>query len=223
MDREVGLPAKQIMPLEEAQKKRNALLAQKVIRGLESRNMHAYYAETVADGVKQALALISESSVVTMGGSTSVRQSGLVEKLKQGNYTFIDRDEYEDREEAHHLAYTADWYLTSCNAVTDDGVMVNIDGNGNRVSAMAYGPEHVLYLVSLDKVCKGLEAAVDRAENRVAPVVAGEYGVKTPCTATGLCSHCKSLETRCCQILITRFSRYPDRAHVILVNESLGL
>lgn len=209
--------------MEAAQKIRNELLAQKVIRGLESRNMHAYYAETVEDGVEQALALIPEGSVVTMGGSTSVRQSGLVEQLKQGNYTFIDRDEYADREEAHHKAYTADWYLTSCNALTDDGVMVNIDGNGNRVSAMAYGPKHVLYMVSLNKVCKGLEAALDRAENRVASVVAIKYKVKTPCTVTGLCSHCKSIDTRCCQILITRFSRVPDRAHVILVNEPLGL
>lgn len=209
--------------MEEAVKNRNALLAQKVIRGLESRNMHAYYAETVKEAVAKALELIPEGSVVTMGGSTSVRESGLVEQLKQGNYTFIDREEYADREEAHRKAYNADWYLTSCNAMTDDGVMVNIDGNGNRVSAMAYGPEHVLYMVSLNKVCKGLEAAFDRAENYVAPVVAGKYQVKTPCNVTGLCSHCKAIDTRCCQILITRFSRRPDRAHVILVNEPMGL
>lgn len=209
--------------MDEAVKKRNARLAQKVIRGLESRNMHAYYVETVKEAVAKALELIPEGSVVTMGGSTSVRESGLVDKLKQGNYTFIDREEYDNREEAHRKAYTADWYLTSCNAMTDDGVMVNIDGNGNRVSAMAYGPEHVLYLVSLNKVCKGLEAAFDRAENYVAPVVAERYQVKTPCNVTGLCSHCKAIDTRCCQILITRFSRRPDRAHVILVNEPMGL
>ena len=116
---------------------RNALLAQTVIKGLESRNMSGYYAASREEALQLALTLIPEDATVTMGGGTSVHEIGLVKALKEGNWNFIDRDEYTDKRAAMLLAYDADVFLSSCNAITEDGVLVNIDGNANRVSAIA--------------------------------------------------------------------------------------
>ena len=202
--------------------KRNALLAQKVIKGLESRNMTGYYAEDKAAALKQALALIPEGSSVTMGGAMSAHEIGLVAALKAGNYNFIDRDAYEDKRAAMLAAYDADFFLVSANAITQDGVMVNIDGNANRVSAIAQGPKKVIVIVGMNKVCDDLDGAMKRARNVAAPINAQRFGLNTPCAKTGACMDCKSPDTICCQFLITRFSRHKDRIHVILVNDSLG-
>ena len=202
--------------------KRNELLAQKVIKGLESRNMTGWYAADREAAVKQALALIPEGSSVTMGGATSAHEIGLVEALKQGNYNFIDRDAYEDKRAAMLMAYDADVFLASANAITEDGVMVNIDGNSNRVSAIAQGPKKVVFIVGMNKVCDDLDGAMKRARNVAAPINAQRFGLSTPCAKTGSCFDCKSPDTICCQILITRYSRHKDRIHVILVNDSLG-
>ena len=113
--------------------KRNALLARKVIKGLESRNMSGYWAESKKDALKLALSLIPEGSSVTMGGAMSAHEIGLVDALKKGNYNFIDRDACEDKRAAMLAAYDADVFLSSANAITEDGIMVNIDGNSNRV------------------------------------------------------------------------------------------
>ena len=208
--------------MEEMTKKRNALLAKKVIEGLRSRNMEADFAETKEEALEKALALIPEGSSISMGGSMSVHAIGLSEALKNGNYDFIDRDAYEDKRKAMLLAYDADFFLSSCNAITEDGVMVNIDGNANRVSAIAQGPKHVLFIVGMNKVCKDVDHAMKRARNVASPINAQRFGLKTPCTQTGSCMNCKSADTICCQFLITRYSRHAGRIHVILVNEDLG-
>ncbi len=208
--------------MEEMTKKRNALLAKKVIEGLRSRNMEADFAETKEEALEKALALIPEGSSISMGGSMSVHAIGLSEALKNGNYDFIDRDAYEDKRKAMLLAYDADFFLSSCNAMTEDGVMVNIDGNANRVSAIAQGPKHVLFIVGMNKVCKDVDHAMKRARNVASPINAQRFGLKTPCTQTGSCMNCKSADTICCQFLITRYSRHAGRIHVILVNEDLG-
>jgi hypothetical protein len=202
--------------------KRNELLAQKVIKGLNSRNMTGYYAASKEEALAQALSLIPEGSSVTMGGAMSAREIGLVDALKDGNYNFIDRDNYADKREAMLLAYDADFFLSSVNAMTEDGELVNIDGNSNRVSAIAQGPKKVLFIVGMNKVCSDLDGAMKRARNVAAPINAQRFGLSTPCTATGACMDCKSPDTICCQFLITRFSRHADRIHVILVNDSLG-
>ena len=133
--------------------KRNDLLAQKVIKGLESRNMQGYYAASKEEALKTALSLIPEGSSVTMGGAMSAHEIGLVDALKSGNYNFIDRDAAPDRRAAMLLAYDADFFLASTNAMTDDGILVNIDGNANRVSAICQGPKHVIFIVGMNKVC----------------------------------------------------------------------
>lgn len=202
--------------------RRNELLAQKVIKGLQSRNMSGYYAESREAALKQALELIPEGSSVTMGGATSAHEIGLVDALKAGNYNFIDRDAYEDQRAAMLAAYDADVFLASANAITEDGVLVNIDGNSNRVSAIAQGPKKVVFIVGMNKVCDDVDGAVKRARNVAAPINAQRFGLNTPCAKTGSCMNCKSPDTICCQFLITRFSRHPGRIHVILVNDSLG-
>ena len=202
--------------------KRNELLAQKVIKGLGSRGMTGYYAADKEAALKQALALIPEGSTVTMGGAMSVHEIGLVKALTEGNYNFIDRDAVEDKRAAMLAAYDADFYLMSANAMTEDGILVNIDGNSNRVSALAQGPRKVIVIAGMNKVCDDVDGAMKRARNVAAPINAQRFGLNTPCAKTGSCMNCKSPDTICCQFLITRFSRHPGRIHVILVNDSLG-
>ena len=202
--------------------KRNELLAQKVIKGLESRNMAGYYAENKVAALKKALELIPEGSSVTMGGGMSVHEIGLVETLKTGNYHFIDRDAYEDKRAAMLAAYDADVFLSSANAMTDDGILVNIDGNSNRVSAIAQGPKKVIFIVGMNKICDDVDGAMKRARNVAAPANAQRFHLNTPCAKMGTCFNCKSPDTICCQFLITRFSRHQGRIHVILVNDTLG-
>ena len=202
--------------------KRNDLLARKVIKGLESRNMKGYYAASKEEALAAALSLIPEGSSVTMGGGMSVHEIGLVEALKTGNYNFIDRDKATDKRAAMLAAYDADFFLSSVNAMTDDGILVNIDGNANRVSAICQGPKQVIFIVGMNKVCGDLDGAMKRARNVAAPINAQRFGLSTPCAKTGKCMDCKSPDTICCQFLITRFSRHAGRIHVILVNDNLG-
>ena len=202
--------------------KRNALLAQKVIRGLESRNMSGHWAASREEALAAALSLIPEGSSVTMGGCTSAHEIGLVDALKAGNYRFIDRDAFADKRAAMLAAYDADVFLASANAITEDGVIVNIDGNSNRVSAIAQGPRKVVFVVGMNKVCPDVDSAVKRARNVAAPINAQRFGLSTPCAKTGACADCKSPDTICCQFLVTRFSRHPGRIHVVLVNDALG-
>ena len=203
--------------------KRNALLAETVIKGLKSRNMTGWYAETREEALAKALELIPEGSSVTMGGAMSAHEIGLVRALKAGKYRFIDRDAMADKHAAMLAAYDADVFLSGVNAMTSDGILVNIDGNANRVSAIAQGPRKVIFIAGMNKVCGAdLDGAMKRARNVAAPVNAQRFGLSTPCTKTGTCMDCKSPDTICCQFLITRFSRHAGRIHVILVNDNLG-
>ena len=202
--------------------KRNGLLAQTVIKGLNGRNMSGYYAESREEALRIALELIPEGSSVTMGGAMSAHEIGLVRALKDGNYRFIDRDAYEDKRTAMLAAYDADVFLSGVNGMTSDGILVNIDGNANRVSAIAQGPRKVVFIAGMNKVCGDLDGAMKRARNVAAPINAQRFSLTTPCSKTGACMDCKSPDTICCQFLITRFSRHAGRIHVILVNDDLG-
>ena len=201
---------------------RNELLARKVIQGLESRNMKGYYAADAKEALETALRLIPEGSTVTMGGAMSAHEIGLVAAVKEGNYNFIDRDAATDKRAAMLAAYDADVFLASVNAMTDDGILVNIDGNANRVSAICQGPKRVLFIVGMNKVCGDVDGAMKRARNVAAPINTQRFGLNTPCARTGACANCKSPDTICCQFLVTRYSRHEGRIHVILVNDNLG-
>ncbi len=208
--------------MDEFIKKRNELLASTVIKGLESRNMTGYYAKDREEALKTALSLIEKGSSVTMGGAMSAHEIGLVEAIKNGDYDFIDRDAFSDKREALLKGYGADVFLASANAMTQDGIIVNIDGNSNRVSYIAQGPKKVIFIVGMNKICDNLDGAMKRARNVAAPINAQRFGLDTPCSKTGTCMDCKSPDTICCQFLITRFSRHKGRIHVILVNDTLG-
>lgn len=202
--------------------KRNELLAQTVIKGLESRNMSGYYAASKEETLDIALSLIPEGSKVTHGGSFSIEEIGLLDVLKNGNYDYCDRAAAVDKRAAELFAYDSDVFLGSVNAITNDGVLVNIDGNSNRVSAYAYGPKKLVLIVGLNKVAGDVDGAMKRARNEAATMNVQRFGLNTPCSKTGACVDCKSPDTICCQFLITRFSRHKGRIHVILVNDNLG-
>lgn len=210
------------MKMNENREKRNDKLAEKIIAGLASRNMKGFYVKSKEEALRKALELIPEGSSVTKGGSMSVLEIGLGEALKKGKYNYCDRDAATDKREAEVFAYTADVYLGSVNAITEDGVLINIDGNSNRISAYAYGPKKLVLIVGMNKVASDVDAAMKRARNEAATINAQRFGLNTPCSKTGACMNCMSPDTICCQFLITRFSRHKDRIHVILVNENLG-
>lgn len=207
--------------MDENMRKRNEVLAQTVIKGLESRNMSGYFAGSKEEALQKALELIPEESSIAMGGCMSAKEIGLVDALKEGNYHFIDRDQLEPRE-GLLASYDADVFLSSVNAMTNDGVLVNIDGNSNRVSCIAQGPKKVVFIVGINKVCADLDSAMKRARNVAAPINAQRFNLNIPCREAGKCFDCKSPDTICCQFLITRFSRHVGRIHVILVNDELG-
>ena len=205
--------------------KRNQLLGGRIVQGLKSRNMDGYYAETKEDALKKALEWIPEGSTVAWGGSMSIAEIGLKKAICEGNYKEYNRDDAKNPEEKRKIelaSYDCDFFLTSANAITEDGVMVNIDGFGNRVSAIAAGPRNVIMIVGMNKVVRDVENAVSRARNEAASINAQRFDIDTPCHKTGACFDCKSPDTICCQMLVTRFSKVPERIKVILVNEELG-
>ena len=204
---------------------RNEALGKRVAEALKSRNMDAWYVKTKEEAVAKALELIPEGSAISMGGSASVRETGLIDAINSGNYVFYDRDKAstpEGKQEIALKAFTCDWYLGSVNAMSEDGVFVNIDGNANRVAAYAFGPKNVLLIVGMNKIVKTEEDAMHRARNEAAPINTQRFGINTPCVKNGSCSDCKSPDCICCQIMVTRFSRVPKRFKIILVDENLG-
>lgn len=204
---------------------RNKLLMEKVAKGLSSRNMTPHLAENKAQALEIAMGLIEGGSVVTWGGSASIEEIGLKEAVLKGGYDVLNRDACKDKEEKRQLeiaSFGSDYYLCSCNAITEDGILVNIDANSNRVAAISYGPKHVIMVVGMNKVEKDVEAAMSRARNTASPINAQRFPISAPCKKTGSCANCKVIDTLCCQFLVTRFSRHEDRIHVILVNDDLG-
>lgn len=204
---------------------RNHLLAEKIINGLKSRNMEGFFVETKEEALQKALELIPEGSSVGWGGSASIAEIGLKDALCNGNYTVYNRDTAttkEERRETELKIFGCDYFLCSTNAITEDGVLVNIDGNSNRVAAIAYGPSHVVMIVGMNKVAKDIDAALSRARNIAAPINAQRFPLDVPCKKNGSCANCKSMDTICCEFLITRFSRHANRFHIILVNDNLG-
>ena len=205
--------------------KRNVLLAEQVIKNLKSRQMEGHYVQTKEEALALALELIPEGSSIAWGGTMSVGEIGLKDAVCQGNYHTYNRDAAatpEEKRKIELITYDCDFFLTSANAITEDGVIVNIDGYANRVSAIAAGPRNVLMIVGMNKVVKDVENAVSRARNEAAPINAQRFNLNTPCAKTGACFDCKSPDTICCQFLITRFSKAPQRIKVILVNDELG-
>lgn len=199
---------------------------QLLIKNLRSRHFEAYYCETKEQALTKALELIPKNATVGWGGAMSAQQIGLLDAMNHGEYNAIDRDQApnpEERKKAMKDCLLADVFITGANALSMDGQMVNIDGNGNRVAAIVYGPESVVVIAGMNKVVDTLEAAVIRARTIAAPMNKQRFALQTPCEITGTCGDCKSEGCICNQILITRNSKPAGRIKVILVGEELGL
>lgn len=212
--------------MHEMDKKRNRLRADLIIKSLAQRNMEAVFADTKEEALKLALQMIPEGSTVTNGGAMSAREIGLIDAIINGNYNYLDRDGAKDVEEKRRLereTFTnCDFYIAGVNGMSENGVLVNVDGNANRVAAIAYGPKHVLFVVGMNKIVHSEEDAYNRAKYIAAPINAQRFGLTTPCGITGKCGECLMEQCICCQILTTRYSKHKGRIKIILVNEDLG-
>lgn len=207
------------------QETRDEKLAQQMIKNLEQRHYDAYFCKTAEDIRNQVKELIPEGSTISWGGSMTIRDSGVTKMLKAGNYEVFDRDDVttqEDKLRIYRKAFECDYYLASVNAISEDGVIINIDGNGNRVAAITWGPEHVILIVSLNKVCQDVDAAIKRARSTAAPTNMARFDFKTPCQIDGTCHDCKSKDSICNYISIQRMSHPAKRHIVILTSEDLG-
>lgn len=199
--------------------------AQVLVKNLRSRHFDAYYCADRGQALAKALDLIPKGSTVGWGGALSAQQIGLMDALNAGKYHAIDRDKAatpEEREQAMKKCLLADVFITGANALSLDGQMVNIDGNGNRVAAIVYGPETVLVIAGMNKVADTLEAAVTRARTVAAPMNKQRFPAQTPCEVTGACVDCRSDGCICNQVLITRNCKPAGRIKFILVGETLG-
>ena len=204
----------------------NRLKIETVIKNLERRGMAGYYADTKEEALKLVLDMIPEGATVGKGGSETLNELVIIPVLKEGNYTYLDPFADPDPETAKAVkraVFSADVMLTSANAVTLDGEIVNIDGTGNRMAAVIWGPDRVIYVVGANKLVADVDDAVDRIHCDACPPNCIRLGKKTPCAVTGKCGNCLTPgQTSCCHTVVTRFSSIPDRVHMVLVNENMG-
>lgn len=198
----------------------------KVAEAMKKRHFEAYYVSTAAEAAEKVLSLIPETDVVSWGGAMTVDQLGIKEALAQRGNPVIDRMTGKDEAERTALmrqALSCDTFLMSANAISADGQLVNIDGNGNRVAALCFGPKSVIVVAGMNKVMPTPEAALSRARNVAAPANEQRFMGKVPCAVTGQCADCVSPECICANIVITRVSRPAGKIKVVLVGEDLGL
>ena len=204
---------------------RNEKAAGKVIQNLARRNIEAFYCPTAREAVEKVLEMIPQGSSVTWGGSMSIRDIGIHGGLvRAGRYEVYDRDKAPDRAAATEIylkAFTCDYYLSSANAITEDGVIVNVDGTGNRVAAITFGPRNVVFVIGMNKLTQDIDSALARARSLAAPVNTARFDIQTPCKIDGVCHNCLSDDCICNYIHYLRHS--PKGKHkVILVGESIG-
>ena len=196
-----------------------------LVKNLRKRYFEAYYCETKQAALEKALELIPKDGTIGWGGATSAEEIGLLNALRQGDYSVIDRDTAgspEERTAMMRQCLLAGSFVTGANAISLEGELVNIDGMGNRVAAIVYGPEKVFVIAGMNKVMDTLEDALNRARTVAAPINKQRFGNDTPCTVNGSCADCTSDGCICNQMLITRNCRPAGRITVILVGEELG-
>lgn len=200
-------------------------LSKSLIKKLEKRNFKGYFCKTTQEALELALSLIPAGASVTHGGSESIKEIGLLDAVKNGDYQYIDRSLAKTQQEKREVVaqgVLAHTFLTGTNAITMDGELVNVDGMSNRVALMCFGPEQVIVIAGINKVVANADAGVYRAQNIAAPVNAIRLNAKTPCYDTGNCAQCHSEDCMCANIVVTRHSRTPGRIKVILVGENIG-
>ena len=200
--------------------------ASTIIKNLKKRNMDGFYCATAEEAKEKALSLIEPGETVSFGGSVTIEECGILDALRErDDIALYDRATAKNAEEMGDIfrrAFYADSYLMSANAITLDGELVNIDGNGNRVAALIFGPKQVIVVAGMNKIVSNEEEAIRRARNMAAPPNCIRLNKNTPCAATGKCADCMGSDTICCQTVVTRRSRDAGRIKVILVGEELG-
>lgn len=213
--------------MNEIKKKRYEKLGPKVVSALEKRNFESYYFDTAEEAREKILEMIAPDASVGYGGSITVNALQLKEALRQRGNTLFDRDlaaDQAEKKKIEHQALCGDWFLMSTNAISEDGQLINIDGIGNRVAALIYGPSNVLVIAGMNKVVKTVDDAWSRARNTAAPENMARFaGLETPCAVTGSCGNCLSADCICNQLVYTRRCNPPKRIKVILIGEDLGL
>ncbi len=213
--------------LQKAREELQQVLVQEVLQSLIKHRFEALYVSDREEARKKILAMIPTGASVGYGGSLTLDELGIKEVLKEGNYQFIDRGRSEtSAEELFKLrreSLLSDVFLCSTNALTKDGKLVNIDGIGNRLAALTFGPKKVIVVTGLNKVVADVEEGLKRIRNSVAPLHARRRGWKVPCANTGYCMDCRSADRICGTITITEFQREKGRITVFLVGESLGI
>lgn len=206
---------------------RNDLLGKHVVKALESRHFEAYYCENDTEALEKVLSLIPDGSSVGWGGSMTLSEIGILDHIRANTkLNVLDRDTVKDPAERKALMkkiLTCDVFLAGCNAISEDGQIVNVDGSGNRVSAIIYGPESVILVAGMNKIVKDQPAALLRARNVAAPINSQRFpNQKTPCRETGVCADCKSIDSICNTIVTFRGCRPANRIKVVLVGENHG-
>lgn len=218
---------KQMEKLVETKHWYNEMLAGRVIKSLEKNSMNGIYVQTKEEVLEKVISLIPEGSKVGTGGSLTLDQIGVKDMLRKGNFSFIDRNlPGLSEEESHQMrrdSLHADVFLTSTNALTMDGKLVNIDGTGNRVAAISYGPTKVIVVAGINKIVTDLEAAIRRIKDYVTPLHARRRDRSVPCAKAGVCVDCKIPERSCNIVTIIEHQRHKDRITIIIVGEELGL
>lgn len=196
-----------------------------LVKNLRSRHFEAYYCKDKQTALQKAMELIPVGASVGWGGVMSAVEIGLLDAVRSGDYRSLDRESCETQEERDEMeiaCLTADVFITGANGLSLDGQMVSIDGRGNRVAAIVYGPKKVLVIAGMNKVSDTIESALQRARTVAAPINMQRFMKDTPCAVTGVCGDCKSVDCICNQILVTRHCRPVDRICFILVGEDLG-
>ena len=199
--------------------------AKTIIKNLENRQMEGYYCASSQQAVEKALSLIPAGASIGWGGSMSLSETGLSDALRRGKYVIYDRDAVKSGEEQKKVfaqIFSSDYFLMSTNAITLDGELINVDGRGNRVSFLCYGPEHVLIVAGMNKVVSDVQCGIKRVHDVASPANTVRLHKDTPCSVTGRCADCLSPGCICSQTVITRFSIVPGRIKVILIGEELG-
>ena len=208
----------------------------KTLDSLRRHNMAAYYVETKEEVLPLLESLMNDGETVTHGGSETLKQCGVIDLLNSGRYNYLDRSKAADREEVEEIyrkSFSADTYLTSSNAVTEGGLLFNVDGNSNRVAAICYGPKQVIFICGFNKIVKDLDEAVVRLKTVASPKNTKRLGCDTYCAREGeclamgrdasyMCDGCKSPERICCNYVVSARQRHKDRMKVIIVGEELG-
>lgn len=202
-----------------------AAMAGTIIKNLEKRNMEGYYFENSAECVEAITGAIPQGSVISWGGSETIKEVGLMDAIHNDCYELIDRTAAKNPDEARQIyakTVLSDYYLMSSNAITIDGELINIDGNGNRVACLIQGPSHVIIVAGMNKIVTDVESGVARVRNMASPANAIRLKKELPCAVSGHCHDCLSPNCFCNQIVITRRSGHEGRIKVYLVGEDLG-